>query len=127
MNYIPQNWYWIVAGSTSQVYSSLSGSYVTPSDSTYQSWLASGNTPTRIDTESNLGAVLSQYSLRPNPPGILDGYTGALADSVLTQAIFKILFNHENRLRACERTLGLNGSPADLTAVQARNAVKALM
>lgn len=125
--FTPNNWYWTVAGSTSQVYSSASGGYVPVSDPTYQTWLGSGGIATRIDTEANLGSVLANYLLRPTPSGVLDGYTSALANNVITQAVFKILFNHENRLRACERALGLNGSPPDLTAGQAFNAVKNLM
>lgn len=47
-NYNPSNWYWIVDGSTSQVYSSASDSYVATTDSTYEAWLAAGNVPTKI-------------------------------------------------------------------------------
>ncbi len=126
-HYTPSNWYWIVAGSTTQVYSSAVGNFVAITDPTFLAWLASGHAPTNIDTEANLGQVLAGQLLRPVPANVLDGYKDSLAANIVTQVIFKILFNHENRLRACERALALNGSPPDLTANQAKAAVKALM
>ncbi len=125
--YNPSNWYWKVAGSTTQVFSSAAGDFVPVADATYQAWLASGNVPTVIDTEANLGAVLAPYLLRPAAANVLDGYKDKLAVDVIAAVIFKVLFNHENRIRAIERALSLNGSPPDLTPAQAKNAVKALM
>ena len=54
--YNPANWYWIVAGSTTQVYSSASASYVLISDTTYQAWRAQGleYQPSRFATEQEL-------------------------------------------------------------------------
>lgn len=121
------NWYWIVAGSTTQVYSSAVGDFVPVTDATYQAWLAAGHVPTKIDTEANLGQVLAQYLLRPAPANVLDGYKQALAVGIVNFVQFKILFNHENRIRAIETALSLNGSPPQLTANQAVAAVKALM
>jgi hypothetical protein len=46
--YNETHWYWIVDGSTTQVWSSASFGYVAISDTAYQAWLASGNTPTKI-------------------------------------------------------------------------------
>lgn len=129
-NYNPYNWYWIVGGSTTQVYSSASSNYVLLTDATYLAWLALGNKPTNIDTESNLGDVLAPYFLRPVPANILDGYKQSQATNLVQkefQSVFKILFNHENRLRAVESALGLNGSPPQVTPAQAISAVKALM
>lgn len=127
MIYNPLNWYWVVGNSTTQVYSSAVGDFVSVNDPIYQAWLKR-NQPTTIDSDANLGQVLAQNnSLRPKPAGILDGYTTAMAGNIVVQAIFKILFNHENRLRAIERNLTLNGSPPALTAQQAVAAVKALM
>lgn len=125
--YIVSNWYWIVAGSTTQVYSSKVGNYVPTTDATYQAWLAAGSAPTKIATEASLGAVLAPSGPRPAASGVLDGYKDAQSATIIAQAIFKVLFNHENRLRACERALALNGMPADLTAAQAKAAVKSLM
>src|SRR5262245_19183536 len=126
-NFNPANWYWIVGGSTTQVYSSAVGDFVPVADPTYVAWKADGTLATRIDTEANLGAVLAQALVRPSAANVLDGYKDNLAGGIVAQVIFKILFNHENRLRACERALGLNGSPPDLTPAQAKGAVKALM
>lgn len=57
--FIPSNWYWIVANSALQVYSSARNSLVSSTmDATYQTWLGAGNTPTRIDTFASLCTVL---------------------------------------------------------------------
>lgn len=125
--YDPKNWYWFVAGDQTRVFSSVVGDYVLVSDPTFVAWTADGTRPTIMDTEANLGAVLAPYQIRPVHAATLDGYTGAQADTVLSHVAFKILFNHENRIRAIERALVLNGSPANLTAAQARNVVKGLM
>jgi hypothetical protein len=136
--FTPANWYWVVGGSTTQVFSSAAGDFVSVSDLTYVAWLATQNgskpdgtplfnKPTNIDTEANLGAVVAGYLLRPTAANVLDGYKDKLAGDIVVQVIFKILFQHENRMRALERFAGLNGSPPDLTAGQAKAAVKALM
>ena len=52
-----RNWYWIVGGSTTQVYSSASVSYVPMSDPTYNMWISEGNHPTVIDNEADLSGV----------------------------------------------------------------------
>jgi hypothetical protein len=62
MLYTPANWYWIVAGSTTQVYSSAKPGYVTLPDATYSAWLANGGLPTNIDSDGSLqGVLLDQY------------------------------------------------------------------
>jgi hypothetical protein len=66
--YTPANWYWIVAGSTTQVWSSAATAYVAVTDATYQAWLAAGNVPTPIDSEASLAQVLA---LRGLPTGAL--------------------------------------------------------
>lgn len=114
------DFYWYVAGDTTRAYSSKIGDYVASTDPTFQSWLAVGNMPQNIDSEANLGQVLAQNLLRPVAANVLDGYTGAQADTVLSHLVFKVLFNHENRIRVLEGKL-------PITAQQARAAVKALM
>lgn len=116
----PTSWYWFVAGDASKAFSSAAGAYVPSSDATFVAWLADGTLPTNIDTEANLGAVLAPYLVRPTNAAVLDGYTSSQADTVIQHLVFKILFNHENRIRALE------GKGA-VTAAQARAAVKALM
>lgn len=96
--YNPQNWYWIVGGNQTQVYSSAAGDYISVSDPTYRAWISLGNVPTKIDTEANLGGVLAPFDLRPVNANILQGYLAAKA-SAIDRAIFQVLFNHENRIR----------------------------
>jgi hypothetical protein len=59
-NYDPANWYWVVGGSTSQVYASARAAYVDVTDTTYEAWLSAGGFPTKIDTDSDLKLVLFQ-------------------------------------------------------------------
>lgn len=60
-SYTPSNWYWAVDGSTALVFSSASFSFVSVNDSNYLAWLANnGGNPTKIDTGTNLYAVLAQ-------------------------------------------------------------------
>lgn len=62
MNFTPANWYWIVAGSTSQVWSSAAAAYVPVTNAGYVAWLAAGNHATTIESEASLQAVLAvQY------------------------------------------------------------------
>jgi hypothetical protein len=122
-----RNWYWIVAGDESRVCSSAAGDYVLPTNAAYVAWRADGTLPTRIVNEAELGEVLAQYRLRPTHAAVLDGYLERQAMDVIDAVHFKIMFNHENRIRAIERTLLLNGSPPNLTPAQARAAVKALL
>jgi hypothetical protein len=56
--YDPRDWYWIVAGDTRRVYSSARASYVSTADAGYVSWLTAGKSPTIIDSEDSLHAVL---------------------------------------------------------------------
>jgi hypothetical protein len=64
--YNPANWYWIVNGSTTQVYSSASNTYVPATDATYSTWLVQGNKPSRIVSEVELWGVVSTYGLFPS-------------------------------------------------------------
>jgi hypothetical protein len=116
----PRNWYWIVNGSTTQVYSSAVGNYVPIDNAAYVAWLADDNTPTRIDTEANLGDVLSVHSLRPTPAAILDGYTESHATKLTMEVVAKVLFNVVNEIRA------LKGQPA-INAAQFKAYLKGLM
>lgn len=116
----PANWYWSVSGKANQVYSSAVGDYVPIDNPTYVSWLALGNSPTSIDTEANLGEVLSKYSVRPSASGVLDGYADAQTADLPPQVIMKILFSHESRIRAA------TGQPA-INAAQFKAFVKGLI
>lgn len=56
------NWYWIVAGDETQVWSSRSARVIDVSDAEYLAWLKAGGEPTKIDTIDSLGETLyAQY------------------------------------------------------------------
>lgn len=60
--YNPSAWYWIVAGSETQVYSSAACAYVPVEDESFTAWMEAGGMPTAIAEEADLEAVLSaQY------------------------------------------------------------------
>lgn len=60
--YNPADWYWVVGGSTEQVWASASAAYVSVTDSEYEAWLAAGNQPTAIESVADLADVLlAQY------------------------------------------------------------------
>jgi hypothetical protein len=59
-SYNPSNWYWVVAGSTMQVWSSARVKYVPTTDATYVAWLAAGNRPTQIASANDLFGVLAK-------------------------------------------------------------------
>lgn len=120
INFDASNWYWAVAASNTQVYSSASGNYVPLTDAVYQAWLAAGGVPTPIASEAELGAVLAPYALRPSASGVLDAYQGAQADGLTIQVVAKAVFYLANQVRA------LQGQQA-LTAAQFRSLLKGLM
>jgi hypothetical protein len=60
--YNPADWYWIVADSTTIVYSSKSATYIAVTDATYAAFVAAGGRATRIDNETDLQIVFAtQY------------------------------------------------------------------
>jgi len=101
------------------VYSSKVGDFVPLNTPDYITWLGR-NSPTRIESEAALGGALAEHSLRPASSGVLDGYTDSLADGVAIQLVSRILFNHENRIRA------LAGQPS-VTAAQFKAFIKSQM
>lgn len=121
------NWYFKVNGDQTQVYHTGRGIFVPVSDAAYVAWAATGFAATTLESAARLGEVLAPLLIRPTDAVVLDAYVGVHADLVLSRPAFKVLFQHENRIRAIERALSLNGSPANLTAGQARAAVKALL
>lgn len=94
---------------------------------TYQNWVAAGGHTTRIANAAELGAVLAQHQVRPTDVDVLDGYRDELARNIASRPNFRLDFNKENRIRAIERALSLNGSPPNLTMVQYIAVVKAMM
>ncbi len=100
--YNPKNWYWIVAGSTTQVFSSASGDYVPVSNPTYLAWKSDGTLPTNIASEAELGEVLAPYQIRPAAANVLDGYKDSQASKLTVEIIAKVLFRMANDIRALE-------------------------
>jgi hypothetical protein len=58
--YRPSDWYWIVGGSTTIVYSSKSATYVAVTDAAYATFVAAGGRATKIDNETDLQWVFAQ-------------------------------------------------------------------
>lgn len=117
------NWYWIVGGDTTRVFSSAAAAYVPVNDATYAAWLKdTDHLPTAIASEAELWDVLA----RSYPAGIPAGNSAAqdqykaLLVNRLDQVAMRIAFNHENRIRALE------GKQA-VTAAQFIAAIKALL
>ncbi len=114
------NWYWIVAGSTTQVYSSIAVAYVPISDPTYIAWLAKGFLPTKIAVEQDLFDVLVAAGIAvPAGKTSSDTLKGNLFDQV-PQVVKAWSFAIDNRVRVLE------GQPTR-TANQFKNYVKSLM
>lgn len=126
-DYNPFNWYWIINGSTTHAYSSASGDLVPVDNAAYVAWASDGTLATRIGSAAELGEVLAPLRLRPTHAGTLDGYLEKQAGDLIDAVQFKLLGNHENRIRAVERALGLNGNPPNLTPAQMKAAVKVLL
>ncbi len=118
--YNPANWYWVVAGSTTQVYSSASDSFVLVTDPTYQAWLTKGGKPTKVDSLQTLSDVLSAAG-QPLPPGggASDSQKEALFADV-PQAVKVWALDIDNRVRVLE------GQPTR-TANQFKTYVKGLL
>lgn len=116
----PNNWYWFVGADDTQVFSSATGTFVPVADATYVSWLASRTQAARIGSIDSLGSVLADLSVQPPvDDAVLTAYKSALLSRV-DSVLFKVLFNHENRIRA------LSSQPA-ISAQQFIAAMRALL
>ena len=73
IDFSPTNWYWIVAGDESRVWSSKASAYVPADDATYQAWREAGGIPTRIGSEQELADVLKPYGV--SRPVLPHGFT----------------------------------------------------
>lgn len=68
-----RDWYWIVGGSTTQVYSSLRNVYVPTSDADYQAWLAVNSGAPNIASEADIWYYVGDLL----PPWLFNGATFA--------------------------------------------------
>lgn len=108
--YNPFNWYWAVAGSTTHVFSSFTGNYVTVDDETFVAWKADGTNPTRILNEAELGEVLAPYNIRPVAANVLDGYKDTQSRKLTLEVVAKVLFNLVNEVRALKGQQPVNAA-----------------
>lgn len=114
------DWYWKVGSDDTKVFSSKSTDYVLVSDPEYVAFLGDGNSPAVTDSQGTLAAYLATLSIRPSNASVLDAYRGSQASKLTLEIVAKVLFNHENRVRALE-----NKPP--VTANQFINVLKAML
>lgn len=101
----PSKWYWIVAGDTSQVYSSELAAYVPVSDVTYSGWVAADNHATPIVSEQELWDYLIGRVYNSTPAtahSSSSGLKNKRLNEQLIESVYQLLFDHENRIRALE-------------------------
>lgn len=118
--YNPANWYWVVNGSTTQVFSSAIGNYVPVSDPTFLVWVASGGAATVIDSEASLGETLASHQVRPESAKVLDGYKERHANKLTIDVVAKVLFKIVNDVRVLQ-------GQSTITANQFKTFLKELM
>lgn len=119
--YDPKNWYWIVAGDESRVFSSAVGNYVPADDSTYLAWSADGGLASRISSETDLGEVLADARVRPVRAAVLDAFKGQHAKRMTDEVQTKAL------LWCINEILTLKGSAALTKGADIRAFLKELM
>lgn len=59
----PFDWYWIVAGDMTQVYSSKRLAYFPVSDSAYLTWKNTFGMPSQIATEAEMLSILATFGM----------------------------------------------------------------
>jgi len=109
-SYNPANWYWVVGGSTTQVFSSTSGDYVPVSNAAYVAWLADGTMPTQIGSEAELGDVLAPYQIRPTAANVLEGYKESQSNKLTVEVVAKVLFKVVNDVRVLQGQSTINAA-----------------
>ncbi len=113
-------WYWAVAGSTTQVYSSAAGTYIPVTDPAYQALVQAGFSASLVSTEQALWDLLVAEG-QPLPAGAATSDAAKNARIAVTDMVqFQVLFNHENRIRTLE-------GKAAITVAQFKTGVKALL
>lgn len=122
VSFDPANWYWVVAGDTTQVYSSAVVNYVPVADAAYQAWLTvPGHVPSRVATEQELWDYLAYKNIEiPAAATTSDSSKTQRIISEMNEVIGQILFNHENRLRVLQ-------GQATITKAQFITGVKSLL
>jgi hypothetical protein len=84
-----ENWYWVVDGDASTVFSSAKQTYVPVTDADYVAWLKEGNVPSAVDANgmllwriSNLEQKQTPRRLREALSGTDNGWLKALTASI---------------------------------------------
>lgn len=57
----PRDWYWIVGGDETRLWSTKAGSYVPATDADFLAWLEAGNVHTQIVSEEDLAGVIGNF------------------------------------------------------------------
>ena len=71
MIFNPTNWYWVVSGSTTQVWSSARVQYIPVTDATYQAWLLqAGNSPSQVLPGELLDVLLNVWAPSVQSSGV---------------------------------------------------------
>jgi hypothetical protein len=109
-SYTVYDWYWAVAGSTTQVFSSKAADYVPVTDPTFVAWKALGNIPQPIESEAALGEVLAPYNIRPSAETVLDSYKDSQSRKLTLEVVAKVLFNLVNEVRALKGQNPINAA-----------------
>lgn len=94
-NYDITNWYWQVAEFPNEIFSSVSLSYIDPSDSTYQSWLNVNQTPYKTDTGLSLSVLMIQQYV---PRYLNTGIQIVSTNNVLLNGTYSATENDLNRI-----------------------------
>lgn len=97
-SYDPRDWYWIVAGSKTDVYASARRAYVPVADAQFQAFRAGGGVPTKIASEDELRDVLAGFGLGLSNEKPAIGFD----DDPIRRVLFEIALSHENRIRAVQ-------------------------
>lgn len=119
--FVPENWYWFIAGDTTQVYSSARSLLVPVADATYQTWLSNPKNKTyNAASTTELSDILDYCRVDLPPQGkTSDAHNSARVDE-LPRALKVWAFDVENRVRVLE-------GKSQLTSSQFKSYIKSLM
>lgn len=123
--YDPLNWYWIVGGDETQVFSSKTNAFVPVDDASYIAW---DNTPTSIDTLANLKQVLTDAGaspyliVTPARARIVLSQAGKLAavEAVVAQApeAVQIYWNYATEIHRIHPYVAMLGAAVGMSEVE---------
>lgn len=91
LHYVKSDWYWFVAGDTSQVWSSKAAGYVPLRNADYVAWLAQDNKPTIINVFNDMLEIqiqvlqesVNQGHLIEHTLGTDNGYLAGVQDKIV--------------------------------------------